>query len=52
MDNPFMEDTNELLALDTKNVTQPCAAEVVSDHIDNGKVRFTDFIKSLQVGEC
>ena len=35
MGNPFMEDMRKLLALDTKHVTQRCAAEMVTDGIVN-----------------
>ena len=44
-----MEDKKELLALDTKCVTHPCAQEIAAYHIDKGKKKIDDFMKSLQV---
>ena len=38
-----------LKALDTKRVTYPCVPEMVAYHIDKGKEKFDDFMKSLQV---
>ena len=49
MGNPFMEDMKKPLVLDTKHVTQRCAAEMVTDGIDKGNEKFDDFMKSLQV---
>ena len=46
MGNPFQEETNNLLSLDT--IATPTAAEMVISHHQNGKIRFPEFMKGLE----
>ena len=45
MGNPFQEETMELLSLDTKDVTHPAAAELISTHLEKGRKRFQEHLK-------
>ena len=48
MGNPFQEETNDLLSLDTKTIATSTAAEMVISHHQNGKIRFQEFMKGLE----
>lgn len=48
MGNPFMEETGELLTLDTKSVAHASAAALVAEHYKRGKARFDEFLKGLE----
>ena len=48
MGNPFQEETNNLLTLDTKAVAAPAAAEIVISHHQNGRIRFQKFMKGFE----
>ncbi|KAK4304447.1 hypothetical protein Pmani_023602 [Petrolisthes manimaculis] len=50
MDNPFMEESKDLLTIDTKQVAHSSVAERLATHYDKGKERFDDFIDSLSPG--
>ena len=45
--NPFQEESKDLLALDTKAIAHPSAAELVRTHFERGKVAFRDFFNGL-----
>ena len=45
--NPFQEESKDLLTLDTKTIAHPSAAELITTHIDKGKVAFKEFFESL-----
>ena len=45
MGNPFQEETNDLLSLDTKTIATSTAAEMVISHNQNGKIRFQEIMK-------
>jgi len=47
MGNPFMEETGDLFTLDTKMIAHPSVAEMVASQYDNGKTRFSEFLKGL-----
>ena len=49
--NPFMEDTKELLTLDTKYVAHTSAANLVAKHHEKGKHSFEEFLKGLEGGQ-
>lgn len=51
MGNPFMDESKELVTLDTKNVAHPTAAELVAKHHEKGKKSFESFLKSFENGE-
>lgn len=51
MGNPFTDDSEELVSLDTKNVAHPSAAEMVGQHFQKGKISFEKFYRSLQEWE-
>ena len=36
--NPFLEESKDLLALDTKIIAHPSAAELLTTHLEEGKV--------------
>jgi hypothetical protein len=48
MGNPFQEETTDLLALDTKNVSDPALAKMISTHHQRGKDQFQTFMKGLE----
>ena len=48
MGNPFQEETNDLLSLDTKTIATSTAAEMVISHHQNGKIRFQESMKGLE----
>jgi hypothetical protein len=52
MGNPFMEETGDLIKLDTKMIAHPSLAEMVASLYDNGKTRFSEFFKRLDTDEC
>jgi hypothetical protein len=52
MGNPFMEETEDLITLDTKMIAHPSFAEMVASLYDNGKTRFSEFLKGLDTDEC
>ena len=41
----------ELLSLDTKDVTHPAAAELISTYLEKGRKRFQEHLKGLEMGE-
>ena len=47
MGNPFMEETGDLFALDTKIIAHPSVAEMVASQYDDGNNRFNEFLKGL-----
>lgn len=51
MGNPFMEETGELLTLDTKSVAHASAAALVAEHYKKGKASFDEFLKGLEEGQ-
>ena len=50
MGNPFMEETKDLVTLDTKRVAHPSKAEKVATHYETGKKRFDEFMAILSPG--
>ena len=48
MGNPFLEETNDLLTLDTKVIAASAAAEMVISHHQNGRIRIQEFMKGLE----
>ncbi len=48
MGNPFQEESQDLLSLDTKDIAHHTAAELISTHYEKGKVRFQEFLKGLE----
>ena len=48
MGNPFLEETNDLLTLETKVIGMSAAAEMVISHHQNGRIRFQEFMKVLE----
>ena len=48
MGNPFQEESNDLLSLDTKDIAHPSAAELISTHYERGKSQFQMFMKGLE----
>lgn len=51
MGNPYMDESKELVTLDTKHVAHPTAAEMVSQHFQKGTTSLEKFFESLQDGE-
>ena len=49
--NPFQEESHDLLSLDTKDIADPSAAELISTHYKRGKAHFQEFMKGLQQEE-
>ena len=45
--NPFQEESNDLLTLDTKTIAHPSAAELVRTHFEKGQVAFRDFLNGF-----
>lgn len=45
--NPFQEESRDLLALDSKAIAHPSAAELVGTHLEKGKVSFKEFFNGL-----
>ena len=45
--NPFQEESNDLVTLDTKTIAHPSAAELVTTHFEKGQVAFRDFFNGL-----
>jgi hypothetical protein len=52
MGNPFMEETGDFITLDTKMIAYPSVAKMVASLYDNGKTRFSEFLKGLEPDEC
>eukprot|EP00745_Piridium_sociabile_P026562 TRINITY_DN4240_c0_g2_i9.p1 TRINITY_DN4240_c0_g2~~TRINITY_DN4240_c0_g2_i9.p1 ORF type:complete len:1084 (-),score=281.98 TRINITY_DN4240_c0_g2_i9:490-3741(-) len=48
MGNPFQEESQDLLSLDTKDVAHHTAAELIGTHLEKGRVRFQEFMKGLE----
>ena len=51
MGNPFQEDNRDLRTLDTNDIAHQTAAELVSTHLEKGKVYFQEFMKGLESEE-
>ena len=51
MGNPFQEETRDLLALDTKDIAHPSAAETIGTHYDRGRTCFQEFMRGLESEE-
>ena len=51
MGNPFQEDNRDLRTLDTNDIAHQTAAELISTHLEKGKVYFQEFIKGLESEE-
>ena len=47
MDNPFQEDSADLLVLDTKNITDVALAELVGTHQQRGQEQFQSFMEGM-----
>lgn len=45
--NPFQEESRDLLALDSKAIAHPSAAELVGTHLEKGKVSSKEFFNGL-----
>lgn len=45
--NPFQEESNDLLTLDTKTIAHPSAAELVATHFEKSQVAFKDFFNGM-----
>ena len=48
MGNPFLEESNDLLALDTKNIADPAPAGLVKTHHERGEQKFKSCVKALE----
>ena len=48
MGNPFQEESQDLLSLDTKDISHHTAAELIGTHLEKGKARFHEFMKGLE----
>ena len=48
MGNPFQEESMDLLTLDTKDIADRSAADMVGTHHERGKTRLEDFMKGLE----
>jgi len=48
MGNPFTEESDDLLVLDTKDIAHSSAAELVAVHHKRGKEQFKSFMTDLQ----
>ena len=48
MGNPFQEESQDLLSLDTKDIAHPTAAELIGTHLEKGKDSFQKFMKGLE----
>ena len=48
MDNPFEEESGYLLTLDTKDIADPSAAQLIATHHERGKEKFNSFMANLQ----
>ena len=51
MGNPFQEDNRDLRTLDTNDIAHQTAAELISTHLEKGKVYFQEFMKGLESEE-
>ena len=47
MGNPFLEESKDLLTIDSKIVAHPTAAELISTHFEKGKNQLEEFLQSL-----
>ena len=47
MDNPFQEDSADLLVLDTKNIADLALAELVGTHQQRGQEQFQSFMEGM-----
>lgn len=48
MGNPFMEESDDLLVLDTKDIVDVSSAELIAVHHQQGKEQFKSFVTDLQ----
>lgn len=51
MGNPFQEDSEDLLVLDTKDIADPVLAGLVGTHHRKGQEKFQSFMEGLNSGE-
>ena len=49
--NPFQEDSQDILSLDTKDIAHPTASALISSHYKNDRARFHEFLKELEIEE-
>jgi len=49
--NPFQEESQDMLSLDTKDIAHPTASALISSHCENGRARFHEFLKGLSSEE-
>ena len=47
MGNPFKEENRDLLSLDTNDIANPSAAELIYTHHNRGRTRFVEFMDGL-----
>ena len=52
MGNPFMEESDDLFALDTKDIADDKSAELIKVHHQRGKKQFESFMADLHSGQC
>ena len=48
MGNPFMEESRDLLSLDTNDIAHPSGAELIFTHHARGRTRFVEFMDGLE----
>ena len=48
MDNPFKEESRDLVSLDTNDIAHPSAAELIFTQNDRGRTRFVEFMDGLE----
>ena len=51
MGNPFQEEGDDLVTLDTKDIAHPSAGALIRSHYQSGKSQFDAFIRDLEHGE-
>ena len=51
MGNPFQEEGDDLVTLDTKDIAHPSAGALIRSHYQSGKSQFDAFIRDLENGE-
>jgi hypothetical protein len=45
--NPFQEESQDLLSLDTKDIAHHTTAELISTHLEKGRVHFLQYMEGL-----
>ena len=48
MGNPFLEESGELLSLDTKIIASSCNASKIKNHLSHGNTSFEAFLENLR----